>query len=268
VSDEAAQLRGQAARWAGQRERRRAEFVEAALGVIAEQGAEVSVEDIAARVGVARTRLYRHFTDRADLERAITARVAQSVVEHMDALWHPRGSARQMITGAIGAYVGWLDANRNLHRYLLSHAGVAEEGPGSYPAVRRTVAEHLAVLFGGYLGMLGVEPVVTTDLAHAVVGMVESVARSRLASDGHSVDEESATAAEVVARLADWTWTLVDSVLRRSGLTLDPDLELPQLIGLVAPTFGSGIQHGRQVSGDLGQHLADGPELRRTDSAQ
>src|SRR5882757_7776673 len=112
-------LRGQAARWAGQRERRRAEFVDAALGVIAEQGPGVSVEDIAARVGVARTRLYRHFADRADLERAITARVARLVVAELDALWHPQGSARQMIASAIGAYVGWLDRNRSLHAYLL-----------------------------------------------------------------------------------------------------------------------------------------------------
>jgi AcrR family transcriptional regulator len=253
-------LRGQAARWAGQRERRRAEFVEAALGVIAEQGAEVSVEDIAARVGVARTRLYRHFTDRADLERAITARVTQLVVDHMDALWHPRGSARQMITGAIGGYVGWLDANRNLHRYLLGHAG-ADDDPGSYPAVRRTVAEHLTGIFGGYLGIVGVEPAVTTDLAHAVVGMVESVARRRMTAEGASADETSETVAEVVARLADWTWALLDSVLRRAGLELDPDLELPQLPGLRGPS-------ALEVPGDPGQHLEGGAALGLGDPPQ
>lgn len=260
-------MRGQAARWAGQRERRRAEFVEAALRVIAEQGAEVSVEDIAARVGVARTRLYRHFTDRADLERAITARVAQSVVDHMDALWHPRGSARQMIAGAIGAYVGWLDENRNLHRYLVGHAGSVED-PGSYPAVRRSVAEHLADLFGGYLGLLGVESVVTTDLAHAVVGMVESVARWGMAADGASADETSETAEQVVARLVDWTWALLDSVLRQAGVELDPDLELPQLGGLTPPTArASGSQRGLEVARDPGQHLQHDPVIRDGDAA-
>jgi AcrR family transcriptional regulator len=233
------------------------------LGVIAEQGAEVSVEDIAARVGVARTRLYRHFTDRADLERAITARVAQSVVEHMDALWHPRGSARQMITGAIGGYVGWLDANRNLHRYLLAHAGSVDD-PGSYPAVRRSVAEHLTGLFSGYLGILGVEPAVTADLAHAVVGMVESVARRQM-TEGTSADETSETADEVVARLAEWTWVLLDSVLRQAGLELDPDLELPQLLGLGSP---SGTRAGFEVSGDPGQDGEGGAVLRIGDPAQ
>lgn len=230
VEPEQPELRGQAARWAGQRDRRRAEFVEAALGVIAEQGPGVSVEDIAARVGVARTRLYRHFTDRADLERAITARVAQLVVAELDALWRPQGSARQMIGSAIGAYVGWLDRNRNLHGYLLGHSGIAED-PASYPGVRRAVAEHLTGLFGGYLALLDVEPGVAADLAHAVVGMVESVMGRWLSAVTASIDAATIPAEAVVARLSAWTWALLDSVLRAAGLELDPDLELPPLFG-------------------------------------
>jgi AcrR family transcriptional regulator len=227
-------LRGQAARWAGQRERRRAEFVEAALGVIAEQGPTVSVEDIAARVGVARTRLYRHFVDRADLERAITARVAGLVVAELDTLWHPQGSARQMITSAIGAYVGWLDRNRNLHAYLLGHPGAAEDLQ-SYPGVRRAVAEHLTGLFGGYLDLLDVDPAVAADLAHGVVGMIESVVGRWAGTDVPSAQRASVSAEVVVARLAAWTWALLADVLGEAGLRLDPDLPLPPLIGLLPP---------------------------------
>jgi len=220
-------LTGQAARWAGQRERRRAEFVSAALRIIAEQGPAVSVEDIAARVGVARTRLYRHFTDRADLERAITGAVAQLVVNELDALWRPRGSARQMISSAIGAYVGWLEANPNLHAYLIGHRGHPDD-PRSYSGVRRAVADHLTTVFGGYLDLLDVEPGVAVDLAHAVVGMVESVAGRRIGADGTRADGPSAEVAEVVARLTEWTWVLVDSILRSAGLNLDPDTPLPR----------------------------------------
>jgi AcrR family transcriptional regulator len=214
------QLRGQAARWAGQRERRRAEFVDAALGVIAEQGPAVSVEDIAARVGVARTRLYRHFTDRADLERAINARLAELVVAQLDPLWHPQGSARQMIDGAIGAYVRWIGANRNLFLYL--HAHSRPEEAGSVSGVRRAVAEHLAGLFGGYLGWLGLPAEVSTDLAHAVIGMVESVADRWAAGGGGDPDV-------VIDRLGRWTWAMLADTLAAAGVTLDPDLPLPPL---------------------------------------
>jgi AcrR family transcriptional regulator len=213
-------LRGQAARWAGQRERRRAEFVDAALGVIAEHGPAASVEDIAARVGVARTRLYRHFTDRADLERAISARLAGLVVAELDPLWHPHGSARQMIDGAIGSYVRWIGANRNLFLYL--HAHSQPEAPGSVSGVRRAVAEHLAGLFGGYLGWLGLPVEVSTDLAHAVIGMVESVADRWAAGGGGDPDV-------VIDRLGRWTWAMLADTLAAAGATLDPDLPLPPL---------------------------------------
>ena len=41
-------------RWAGQRERRRAEFIDAALVVIEQHGPQTSTEQIAAHVGVSR----------------------------------------------------------------------------------------------------------------------------------------------------------------------------------------------------------------------
>ncbi|MGQ0464500.1 MAG: TetR/AcrR family transcriptional regulator [Sporichthyaceae bacterium] len=228
------ELTGQAARWAGQRERRREEFVDAALRVIAERGPGVSVEDIAAAVGVARTRLYRHFDDRKDLERAISTRVAHLVVADLGPIWRPRGSARQMIAGAIGAYVHWLDANRNLHDYLLGHVR-PDDDPNSldgYVGVRKAVADHLARVFGTYLDLLGTPREVAADLAYAVVGMVESVTGRRDQPDGQSAK---------VDRLTAWTWAMLASVLADAGVELDPDLVLPSFFA-VAP---AGPEHPR-----------------------
>lgn len=233
---EAAELSGQAARWAGQRERRREEFVDAALRVIAERGPGVSVEDIAAAVGVARTRLYRHFDDRRDLERAISARVAHLVVADLGPIWRPQGSARQMIAGAIGAYVHWLDANRNLHDYLLAHAR-PDDDPNSldgYPGVRKAVADHLTRVFGTYLDLLATPREVAADLAYAVVGMVESVTGPR---DTTPPDGQSAK----IDRLTAWTWAMLASVLADAGVELDPDLVLPSF-GALAP---DGPEHSR-----------------------
>ncbi|ANZ35910.1 hypothetical protein BBK82_07250 [Lentzea guizhouensis] len=50
----AAFVDGRAARWAGQREMRRAEVAAAALDAIAEHGPQVSTEQIAERAGIAR----------------------------------------------------------------------------------------------------------------------------------------------------------------------------------------------------------------------
>lgn len=65
--DRGARHDGRSTRWAGEHQRRRAQFVEAALVAIARHGPETSTEQIAQQAGVARTRLYKHFTDAADL---------------------------------------------------------------------------------------------------------------------------------------------------------------------------------------------------------
>ena len=110
---------GRAARWAGQQERRRAEFVDAALAAIAEHGPDVSTEQIAERAGVARTRLYRHFDGAADLQRAIARRAAELVTAELAPLWHPEGSPNEMIAAAISTHLRWLTEHAQLHRYLV-----------------------------------------------------------------------------------------------------------------------------------------------------
>jgi AcrR family transcriptional regulator len=227
-------LSGQAARWAGQRERRQAEFVDSALKVIAEQGPNATLEDFAAEAGVARTRVYRHFTDRADLERAISARVAGMIVAELEPLWHPEGSARQMIRGAIGAHVTWLAQNRNLYIYLRRHARPDTESAASgayaldrHAGVRRAVAEHLTRLFGAYLSLVGVENQTTETLAYAVVGMVESVTE-RWTEQGAAA--AATDPAAVIDQLSAWTWAMIAEALSTVGVELDPDLPLPSLL--------------------------------------
>jgi AcrR family transcriptional regulator len=226
-------LSGQAARWAGQRERRQSEFVDSALKVLAEQGPTASLEDFAAEAGVARTRVYRHFTDRADLERAISARVAAMIVAELEPLWHPAGSARQMIRGAIGAHVGWLAENRNLYIYLRRHARPGSDTEGDqhtldgHEGVRRAVAEHLTRLFGAYLSLVGVQDRTTETLAYAVVGMVESVT-DRWIEQGSEAGPDDAAA--VIDQLSAWTWAMIADALGTVGVELDPDLPLPPLL--------------------------------------
>lgn len=227
-----APLSGQAARWAGQRERRQAEFVDSALKVIAEQGPSASLEAMAADAGVARTRVYRHFADRADLERAISARVAAMIVTELEPLWRPQGSARQMIRAAIGAHVRWLDENANLYAYLRRHArpDSATDGdtgaPDGYVAVRRAIADQLAALFGAYLSLVGVHSGTSENLAYAVVGMVESVTEHWAERAGTSGDHDSDA---VIDQLAEWTWAMMAAALATVGLEFDPDEPLPPL---------------------------------------
>jgi AcrR family transcriptional regulator len=182
------------------------------------------VEQIAARAGVARTRIYRHFTDRADLEHAISERVAELIVAELDPLWHPEGSTRQMISAVIGAHAGWLAANRHLYAYLVAHSGFdGADAADGYNGVRQAVAEHLTGLFGGYFGLVGVSDAVAESVAYGILGLVESVTNRWLERPG------TQDAAAVAEQLSAWVWAMLDSTLRAAGVAWDPDAPLPPL---------------------------------------
>ena len=62
---------GRQLRWDSHNQARRQHILDAAIDVLAdsEPGAEVHVQQIADRAGLSRTVVYRHFADRADLDK-------------------------------------------------------------------------------------------------------------------------------------------------------------------------------------------------------
>ncbi len=209
---------GRATRWAGQQERRRAEFVDAALAAIAEHGPDVSTEQIAERAGVARTRLYRHFSDAADLQRAIASRAAELVTAELDPLWHPQGSPREMITAAIETHLRWLTENAQLHRYLVR---TLRGAPSPSLDVRGAIARHLSRLFTGYLAAFGLDTAPADTIAFGLVGYVESATTRWLDHPG------ALSLAQLTGQLTGTIWAMLDYTLRAGGVSLDPDQPLP-----------------------------------------
>ncbi|WP_439379771.1 TetR/AcrR family transcriptional regulator [Amycolatopsis lexingtonensis] len=205
---------GRAARWAGQQERRRAEFVEAALTAIAEHGPEVSTEQIAERAGVARTRLYRHFADAADLQRAIAERAAELVTAELAPLWHPSGSPHEMIATVISTHLRWLTEHESLHRYLTRTQPAQTD-------VRGTIARHLSGLFSGYLTAFGLDPAPADTIAFGLVGYVESATTRWLDHPG------ALSLAQLTDQLTGTIWAMLDHTLKAGGVELDPDRPLP-----------------------------------------
>ncbi|WP_370962712.1 TetR/AcrR family transcriptional regulator [Amycolatopsis sp. cg9] len=205
---------GRAARWAGQQERRRAEFVDAALAAIAEHGPEVSTEQIAERAGVARTRLYRHFADAADLQRAIAERAAELVTAELAPLWHPSGSPHEMITTVISTHLRWLTEHEPLHRYLARTLPAPTD-------VRGTIARHLSRLFSGYLTAFGLDPAPADTIAFGLVGYVESATTRWLDHPG------ALSLAQLTDQLTGTIWAMLDHTLKAGGVELDPDRPLP-----------------------------------------
>ncbi|SFA93207.1 transcriptional regulator, TetR family [Amycolatopsis marina] len=222
---------GRATRWRGQHDRRRAQFVDAALRAIAEHGADVSTEQIAEQAGVARTRLYKHFTDAGELQRAIAQRAAAMITEELEPVWNPQGTPAQMIATAVDTHLRWLTEHSELHRYLTRHA-LTTQAPGTSGCVdvQTAIGVHLTGMFHGYLSQFGLDPRPAETVAFGIVGYVESATTRWLESEG------TITQDELAGLLTSAIWTLLDMQLRIGGVELDPDRPLPPLSTPAAPS--------------------------------
>ncbi|SFS66327.1 transcriptional regulator, TetR family [Saccharopolyspora flava] len=213
---------GRSARWAGYREKRRKELVDAALSAIAKHGPEVSVELMAEEAGVARPRLYKYFNDTADLGSAIAERVAEMVTEELAPMFNPRGTPAEMIRAAIGAHTNWLAEHGNLYRYLSMNSATGTSGQNVVADVKTVIARQVTGLFEFFLKQFGIEVPVVQPLAFGIVGLVESGANSWLEEPG------GLTLDELTDWLCDWTWHLLDRSLQVYGIELDPNLPLAE----------------------------------------
>lgn len=215
---------GRAARWTGQQERRREEFVEAALAAIDEHGPEASTEQIAAQAGVARTRLYRHFSGAVELNQVIAARAEQMLLERLATAWDTSASPENVIRTAVSTHLQWMTEHRNLYRYLVRHSITTPAGDTVVNDVRQIIAGLLAALIGEWATVLRIETTIIQPLSSGLVGFVDGAA-ARWAEEPGDL-----TLDELTSLLSDWVWAVVEAALRSQGVSLDPTTPLAEVV--------------------------------------
>lgn len=183
---------GRTARWAGHRAQRRAAIVDAAIAVIEREGPGATVEQFGAELGVTRQVLYRHFSDRADLDRAIAGRAAAQLVDDLLPHLDLGGDIPTSIRAAIGAYLDYVEEHLALYRFVRLHDSGVEAGSADGSAVRQvkdTVAGRVAAIARGVIGGNGAQR--PGDLlAVGVVGMADAVISHWLDSPGDCSREQ------------------------------------------------------------------------------
>jgi AcrR family transcriptional regulator len=222
---------GRSARWEDHRSARRAHIVDAALTVLQRQppGAEFHVRDVAEQAGLGRAVVYRHFADRAELDRAIQDRVLASLLDRVDPEVSLNGSIEQIIRRIVGAYVGWAAEHPALHRFAVSHSVTGEGGTGLERAVGRLGAELVELVRSG-AGLLGIRLAPQDDelidpLVFGIVGQVFASVRIWL---GRSpLSPEADAFADHVARSI---WIQLDGHARDRGVELDRETPLDDLL--------------------------------------
>src|SRR5689334_511832 len=107
-------------RWRADGKEVRAEIVEAAFRAINRLGPDLSVREIAEEAGTAKPKIYRHFTDKADLYQAIGERLRDmlwaAVIPSIDI---STDAAREIIRSSVEHYVDLVDQHPNVLRFLI-----------------------------------------------------------------------------------------------------------------------------------------------------
>lgn len=163
---------GRTSRWAGHREQRRTELVEAALEAIREHGAGASVAAIAAAAGVTKPVLYRHFVDRADLQRAVSERAAQLLLDRLLPELVKERQPVEHIRSIVEAFLAAAEDEPQLWHFVVHNPGGAPEPAQVVEHNMAMIANLLATALGDRLRLRGMDAGGAEAFAYGLVGMV------------------------------------------------------------------------------------------------
>jgi len=172
---------------------RRALLDEAVRTIRADGVEALTLRAVAARLGVSRTALYRHFADKRALLTAVATEGFRMLREQIVAAWTDGGGGRAGFRDMGRAYVAFAVANPAHYRVMFG-GSVPEAGD---PDLRREAAGAFQALVAALVaqqrdGLVRADD--PTQLAHFVWAVVHGVAM--LVIDGQLHDEVTATVAE------------------------------------------------------------------------
>jgi AcrR family transcriptional regulator len=202
-------------RWDEHRRARREELIDATLAAISRHGADVGMEEIAAEAGTSKTVLYRHFADRAELYLAVSARVADGLLPRLGRAVQNNRDPRQMVASVIDTYLGFVEADPELYRFVVHgfpQAQFGQFGPSdnSNPigSLTDVVGNQATTIITGLLSDAGRDNAAAEPWGHGLVGLVRS------AADWWLRAERPMPRSELTAHLTDLAWTGISVVMQ------------------------------------------------------
>lgn len=190
------QLDGRTLRWRQHNADRQAELVDATLRAIRVHGAGVAMEVIAAEAQTSKTVIYRHFTDRAGLYRAVVEKVGRRIAATLRTAIADGEWSLAALVRVIDTYLALMEADPEVYRFVVSPPAL--EGPVAdreVHGITDRAAEILAEWFAGEVGV-----------CRAAVWAVAVVGSVRACADQWLADARSRPRGELAELLAGLTW--------------------------------------------------------------
>ena len=201
---------GRNTRWDGHRESRRAELVEAAVAAIDEHGASASIAQIAAAAEVSKPVLYRYFSDKDDLYRAVGHWGADQVVQAIVPTLLGDKPLRERVDRAGHHYLTLISRHPNVFFLLVEHPN--NQDP--FTDGKEMIAAAFARTLNDGLTELGVDASGAEPWAYGVLGF-------GLSTGEWWLRRRTMSKAAVSRHLSSFIWNAFEGIARENGVRID-----------------------------------------------
>lgn len=223
---------GRQTRWDGHKEERRRQIIMAAIEIAQTNppDAEIHVQEIAARAGLSRTVVYRHFADRADLDRAVQAEILEQVWALLLPQVTPEGTVVEITSRIVSTYVQWAVEHPSLHR-LADHDTAPEPGPLQVGLDR--LAEQISGLL--LLVVPRIDAEVSDDFADLVDPLVYGIVGSAFSAVRRWISRPDRVLApeRIAALVTESIWFVIQGHAASFGFHLTREMRVEEIIDAV-----------------------------------
>lgn len=179
---------GRKRRWHQHKVDRRNELVDGTLDAIRRRGSNVSMDEIAAEIGVSKTVLYRYFVDKNDLTTAVMMRFAQTtLIPNMAAALTSNLDGYALTREIIRVYVDTVAAEPEPYRFVMANSSASKSK--AVADSEQIIARMLAVMLRRRMAQSGMDTSGAEPWAFHTVGGVQLATHSWMSNPRMTADE-------------------------------------------------------------------------------
>lgn len=179
---------GRKRRWHQHKVERRNELVDGTIVAIRRHGRYLSMDEIAAEIGVSKTVLYRYFVDKNDLTTAVMMRFTQTtLIPNMAAALTSNLDGFDLTREIIRVYVDTVADEPEPYRFVMANSSASKSKV--IADSERIIARMIAVLLRRRMQQIGMDTGGVEPWAYLIVGGVQLATHSWMSDPRMSRDE-------------------------------------------------------------------------------
>ena len=200
---------GRKRRWHQHKVERRTELVDGALEAVRRRGRDVSMDEIAAEIGVSKTVLYRYFIDKNDLTTAVMMRFTQTtLIPNMAAALSSDLDGFDLTREVVRVYVETVAAEPEPYRFVMANSSASKNKV--IADSERIIARMLALMLRQRIQLAGMDTSGVEPWAFMIVGGVQFATHSWMS-------HPRMTSAELIDYLTMMCWNALCGIVEVGG---------------------------------------------------